>query len=97
MLNSEVAKAGDQLAERAVIRAEAVDAWVALALEQRDPIGWTNTLVAAALERLALIPQTLAVKAEAHLQITGMRRAILAGIANHKQEPARRPELKTIA
>jgi len=89
MLNSEVAKAGEQLAARAVIRAEAVDAWVALALEQPDPVLWTNNLVAAALERLALVPQTLGVKAEARLQILDIRRAILVALANTEKTEAK--------
>ena len=79
----------DRLAEYAMIRAEAVDTWVTLALEQPDPGSWVSTLVAAALNRLNRVPEKLDVKAEARLQLLDMRTAILDGIVKHRKEPPR--------
>ena len=81
--------AANELANRAVIRAEAVDAWVTLALKQSDPGEWTSAIVAAALDKLNTVPQSLAVKAEARLQLLDIRRAIHAGIANSQVERPR--------
>ncbi len=78
--------AANELANRAVIRAEAVDAWVTLALEQPDPGRWTSAIVSAALDKLNTLPQSLTVKAEARLQLLDIRRAIHAGIANSQTE-----------
>jgi hypothetical protein len=80
MLSGDLQPVADQLAERAVIRAGSVDAWVSLALEQANPTEWANALVAAALEKLEGIPECLKVKAEAKLQIQEIRSAIHAGI-----------------
>ena len=76
----------DQLAERALIRAEAVDAWVSLALQQPNPDDWASALVAAALNKLHTVPERLNIKAEARLQLLDMRRANSAGIANSRRE-----------
>jgi hypothetical protein len=79
----------EQLADRTVIRAEAVDAWVALALEQSDPEEWANALVVAALEKLDTVPENLTVKAEARLQLLGIQRAIHAGITRRRTDRPR--------
>jgi hypothetical protein len=82
----DVHSAADQLADRAVIRAKAVDAWVGLALEQPHPEEWANALVAAALDRLTAVPEKLTVKAEARLQLLDIQRAIHAGITSSRTD-----------
>lgn len=89
MLNDEVQSLAYELADRSKIRADAIGAWVSLALEQPDPNEWVSALVAAALDRLNTIPDTLTVKAEARLQLLDMRRAIHAGIARDRLERPR--------
>jgi hypothetical protein len=80
MVGEDLQPVSDQLAERSIIRAEAVSAWVSLALEQPNPTEWANALVAAALEKLNTVPHSLKVKAEAKLQLHEIRSAIHAGI-----------------
>jgi hypothetical protein len=86
MLGEDLQPVADQLAERSIIRAEAVAAWVSLALEQPNPTEWANALVAAALEKLNTVPQSLKVKAEAKLQLLDIRRAMHAGIVEAYME-----------
>ena len=81
--------AEQQLANRVAIQAQAIDAWVSLALENPDPEAWANALIASALDRLNTVQETPPVKAEARLQILDTQRAILAGITNSQnmQQP----------
>jgi hypothetical protein len=69
MSGEELQRAADQLAERAIVRAQAIDAWASLALEQCNPIEWTDALVAAALDRLETNSLNPTVRAEARLQL----------------------------
>jgi hypothetical protein len=85
-MSDEIQSVADALAERSIIRAEAVAAWVSLALEQPNPTEWANAIVAAALEKLNTVPQNLKVKAEAKLQLLDIRRAIHAGIVEAYME-----------
>ena len=78
--------AAEQLDSRAVIRAQAIEAWVSLALENPDPEAWANALIASALDRLNTVQETLPVKAEARLQILDTQRAILAGITKSQNK-----------
>jgi hypothetical protein len=76
-----------QLAERVGVRAEAIRAWATLALEQPNPVEWTNVLVGAALEKLETTPEMLPVKAEARLQLLDIQRAIHELIVERSPEP----------
>ena len=89
MLSKDIHALADQLSDRAVIRAEAIDAWVSLALEQVDPSEWIGALVASALDRLNMVQESLVVKAEARLQVLDIQRSIHVGIANSRKEPPR--------
>jgi hypothetical protein len=80
MYRKEIKSVADQLTQRATIRAEAVDAWVALALEQPDPIAWSEALVAAALIRLDEVAASRKVKAEAKQQLLDIQRAMQDGL-----------------
>jgi hypothetical protein len=86
MLGQGLQPVADQLAERAIIRADSIDVWVSLALEQANPTEWTNALVAAALEKSLGVPESLTVKAEAKLQLQEIRSAIHAGIVEALME-----------
>ena len=90
MLNDDIESLTYERAEPSRIRAEAIDAWVSLALAQPDPIRWVSALVAAALDKLNAIPETLTVKAEARLQLLDMRRAIHTG-SREVRRTARQP------
>ncbi len=83
---NEVFVAEQQLAIRAGIQAQAIEAWVSLALENPYPEAWANALVASALDRLNMVQEALPVKAEARLQILDTQRAILAGITKSQNK-----------
>ena len=85
MAIGDVEAVSGQLAEQSAFREETIQAWVFLALKEADPAEWTDALAARALDRLALAPATLPVKAEAKRQIIDIRRSIHAGIAKHRQ------------
>jgi hypothetical protein len=89
MSHQEIQAVANMLAERAAIRAKAIDNWVSLAMEQSNPREWSNALLAAALERLEIVPESLPVKAEARLQLLDIQRAILARIGNHSTDDRR--------
>ena len=84
--------AEQQLANRRTTQAQAIDAWVSLALENSDPEAWANALIASALDRLNTVQETPPVKAEARLQILDTRRAILSGITKSQNK---HPPLQT--
>jgi hypothetical protein len=97
MLHEEVQSLACELADRSVIRADAIDAWVSLALEQSDPNEWVSAMVAAALDKLNTVPETLTVKAEARLQLLDIRRAIFSGIARNRADLTRTRLTQAIA
>jgi len=90
MSGREFQRVAGQLAGRAVIRAEAIDDWASLALEQPNPREWTNALVAAALKKLETTSVNLPVQAEARLELLDIRRAIHDAIAKHVPDQSRR-------
>jgi hypothetical protein len=90
MSGREFQRVAGQLAGRAIIRAEAVDDWASLALEQPNPREWTNALFETALKRLETTSVSLPVQAEARLQLLDIKRGIHAVIAQHAPEEPRR-------
>lgn len=90
MSGREFQRVAGQLAGRAVIRAEAIDDWTSLALEQPNPREWTNALVAAALKKLENTSVSLPVQAAARLELLDIRRAIHDAIAEHVPDQSRR-------
>jgi len=75
------------LAERATIRAKAIDDWVSLAMQQPNPREWSEALITSALDRLAHVPESRAVKAEARLQLLDIQRALRSRIGDHQISP----------
>jgi hypothetical protein len=90
MSGREFQRVAGQLAGRAITRADAIDDWVSLALEQPNPREWTNALVATALRKLETTSVSPPVQAEARLQLLDIKRAIHAVIAKHDPEEPRR-------
>ena len=86
MLDEPVQRAADQHPEQDIVRAEAIDAWASLALEQPDPGDWTDALVAAALDRLATTPEQLPVKAAARQRLLDIHGAVKSVIAKQLAE-----------
>ena len=97
MLQEEVRSLAYELADRSIIRADAIDAWVSLALQQPGPNEWASAIVAAALDKLNTVPETLTVRAEARLQLLDIRRAIFAGIARSRSDLTRTRLTQAIA
>jgi hypothetical protein len=58
MLKEEVQSLANELADRSIIRADAIDAWVSLALQQPEPSEWASAIVTAALDKLNTVPET---------------------------------------
>ena len=84
MMPEELQSLAATLVDRTIIRVDAIDAWVSLALEQPEPGEWVGAIVAAALDRLSAMPQSRTVKAEARRQLLDIQRAMHAGVARSR-------------